>query len=1078
MRLPLLLTLAAFATSTLFALPQPEVTVERLASAFNWYTVKLNVRNSGDAPLDSAWLGWHYVWADHGSYTFPELDYSSIAGSRVQAEDRDDFSGTAWVKLGATLSPGQTAEFHLRIHTKDWSALDAQNDPSYTTDAVTVRSNEDYYLSEIPRLPFPTDAKQSADVKTRIMQQSTNTLGLSCVIQNTGEVPLRSVSFSWFAQEAAGDTLLQAVIDYSAVPGTTVERTVHANGQIEFRVRLGDAMLPVGASREVQWRLYRKDWSVADFLNDYSFAGISGTGVNPQVMVRSDGLLVGGSVPADMDSDGDGLSDALEQAVGSDPSNASDAPWVGIPDQLVLPMTGDSLYVVYDFSHIPGYGERSRIAVPVIPGTLTGNRVASIRYVGDTLERPELAQRGFVRSGGYFQVHASIEPGAEIAMAIPLPSSEPADFKPQDVAAFRFDTAAGEWQSLAVERYDGAVHVRTRRFSDVQAGLLIDPVSIAAGDSLVIAIDSVPGAMGVVGFGYVNGAFQDSLVQVWGLPGKVRSLAVGAAHSLALAMDGSVYAWGDNRYGQLGNSAVTDSTQVPVRVTFPDTVRIRRITAGAYHNFAEDLGGRIWVWGRNNDGQLGLLDFQGDLKTKNMGVPELLVLKENGKIVRPRALAGGRSHSLALDSVGRLWSWGRNDKGQLLTATDASIHKPAPHGMDGYAGLTVRGAVTRWSQLASGDDFGMAGRMGFATPLTVVWGDGLGVGTPRAPGSQMDGGTAHFAILQRGGFAEDALLPEDRPEDLVVYGGNSVSYEYSYALLYSGGDNSKKQLGTDSVSLRSHVRHVEGARGVATGKNFTALWIPADSILNRSGKKQYRPFAVRVLGSVGSKEYGAAGTSVMPRKSQPFTVEIQRPLNLQKVVRGANVVVRWTVNGVPQDSANSDEIAASAKYNDTLKVVRTARDLFGNTASDTVRVVVDTMAVRNVSVSGGLLYPDSHLDSLKMLTVNLELTDSTQVSILARNGKDSVACEASLGGRVAGIHALKWNGICNTGKWIAEGVYHLDLKLEIAGTIFTSKAPAWAVAGTQSYVGWPAHHDVLAQALDSVNAASGPVPGV
>lgn len=1072
------------------ALGQPSVTVDSLGRAANWYAVKVTVANTGDAPLDSVRLGWHYDWRDHGAQGVLEIDYQSTAGATATVEERDDFSATAWVSVPGALGAGQSVVYHLRLHTADWGALDPANDYSYThgNSGVTVYAGGMQYLAAVPGNVFPPTARQSATVSTRASQLSPNTLGLVCTVRNTGEVPLRGVAFSWFAHVGEGESLPVAELDYSAVTGTTVERTVRPDSLVEFLVTLGDALLPIGAAREVHLRIHGADWSAQTWTDDYSYHGMQDDSVNARVTVRSDGLLVGGSSPTGADSDGDGLSDALEAALGSDPHDAADAPLAGVPDQVVLPVTAQDLYVVYDFSRMPGYASRKRVAVAVKPGTLADNRAPTIRYLGDSVQRPQLRERSFVRSGGYFRVHANIAAGALIQMAVPLPDYEPSDYKTEDVAALRFDTAAGAWQHLTVTGYDGAVHVSTTKFSDVQAGVVVNPTSIAAGDGHLVAIDSMPSQFGVVGLGTMLGS-ADSLVQVMGLPTDIRSLAAGATHVLALALDGTVWAWGSNRYGQLGVAAAMDSAAFPVRVAFPGTVRIRRLVAGAYHNFAEDTTGRLWTWGDNSNGQLGLAGVA------TQTVPALLTIVENGKNIRFRAVAGGLRHSLALDSAGRLWSWGRNDQKQLLVpestcgvsactygicpvtecayASDDLVHQPAPRSLAGYQGR-ARGGVgsASWDDLAAGDNLGMAPYWELGLYYTAVWGN-VDLGGPLPLGRSMDGGNAHYALLRYGGFVVDAPLADDSWADLVWAKPAESKYAYNFMDLRTGGRNGAGQLGSadllkDSVSLM-----VPGAQGVAAGHDFTALWIPADSVLTTSGKKKYRPYAVRVFGTVGAKAFGGAGTDVLPRRNQPLAVTIERPADLQRVVRGTNVAVRWSVNGVPQDSLNNYAVPASAKYNDTLKVMRTARDIFGNVASNTVRVVVDTLAVRNVSVSGTLVYPDSRMDSQKLLTINLELTDTAQVTVLARDGKDGVACTADLKGWSAGAHALGWDGLCDDGKWLAEGVYHLDLRLKLGDSVRTYKAPAWVAAATPTYVGWPVHNDVLAQVLDSVNAAAG-----
>jgi alpha-tubulin suppressor-like RCC1 family protein len=86
---------------------------------------------------------------------------------------------------------------------------------------------------------------------------------------------------------------------------------------------------------------------------------------------------------------------------------------------------------------------------------------------------------------------------------------------------------------------------------------------------------------------------------------RIKDVSSGAAHILALAEDGSVYAIGHNREGQLGDGT-QDSAREPVRVTgLPEGERITRVAAAGGHSVALTETGRLWAWGSNSHGQLG-----------------------------------------------------------------------------------------------------------------------------------------------------------------------------------------------------------------------------------------------------------------------------------------------------------------------------------------------------------------------------------------------------------------------------------------------------------------------------------------
>ncbi|MDY7232912.1 RCC1 domain-containing protein [Hyalangium rubrum] len=85
-----------------------------------------------------------------------------------------------------------------------------------------------------------------------------------------------------------------------------------------------------------------------------------------------------------------------------------------------------------------------------------------------------------------------------------------------------------------------------------------------------------------------------------GAPARTR--AAGASHSLTVRSDGSVWAVGDNTYGQLGNGNTTSRT-VPVRVLIVNGVV--DVAANYTHSLALGANGRVWAWGSNTSGQLG-----------------------------------------------------------------------------------------------------------------------------------------------------------------------------------------------------------------------------------------------------------------------------------------------------------------------------------------------------------------------------------------------------------------------------------------------------------------------------------------
>jgi uncharacterized repeat protein (TIGR02543 family) len=153
-------------------------------------------------------------------------------------------------------------------------------------------------------------------------------------------------------------------------------------------------------------------------------------------------------------------------------------------------------------------------------------------------------------------------------------------------------------------------------------------------------------------------------VPVVGLNG-VAAVTGGAFHSCARLPDGRLRCWGRNSEGQLGDPATTDfASPTPVPVTGITTATA--VTGGGYHTCALLQNGSVWCWGQNDYGQLG------NGTTAPAGVPNSTPVEVSGITTAVSVSAGG-FHSCALLADGTVRCWGQNDYGQL---GDGSIIVP------------------------------------------------------------------------------------------------------------------------------------------------------------------------------------------------------------------------------------------------------------------------------------------------------------------------------------------------------------------------------------------------------------------
>ncbi|WP_176694630.1 RCC1 domain-containing protein [Bifidobacterium polysaccharolyticum] len=191
---------------------------------------------------------------------------------------------------------------------------------------------------------------------------------------------------------------------------------------------------------------------------------------------------------------------------------------------------------------------------------------------------------------------------------------------------------------------------------------------------------------------------------------------------MALGTDGSVYTWGYNNYGQLGNGQSTgegnttyaaDPARVPDPKDASKAFKAAQISAGGYHALAISQDGTLWAWGWNKYGQLGDGTTTNRPKPKQVGNPT-----NSSQPFQVAQISAGMIHSLAVDENGTAWGWGWNVYGQLGDGTSSS--RLTPTRVSPPAGQGSGGAGLATSRISAGDFHSMAiGRDGNA----YAWGD-------------------------------------------------------------------------------------------------------------------------------------------------------------------------------------------------------------------------------------------------------------------------------------------------------------------------------------------------------------------
>lgn len=194
-----------------------------------------------------------------------------------------------------------------------------------------------------------------------------------------------------------------------------------------------------------------------------------------------------------------------------------------------------------------------------------------------------------------------------------------------------------------------------------------------------------------------------------------------ADHSLVLTQAGQVYSWGDDSSGQLGSGRLLFQT-TPVPSALAQAGQIAGLAAGSYHTLARLQNGTVLAWGNNSYGELG----DGTLTSRGVAVP----VSGLSAVV---ALAAGEQHSLAADSQGQVWAWGSNEAGRLGQGESDTAQSKLPLKVTGLQGvvavqagkahslaLTRDGQVLAWGSNYSGQ-LGVSGSTR-TSPVPVVFG--------------------------------------------------------------------------------------------------------------------------------------------------------------------------------------------------------------------------------------------------------------------------------------------------------------------------------------------------------------------
>jgi alpha-tubulin suppressor-like RCC1 family protein len=368
---------------------------------------------------------------------------------------------------------------------------------------------------------------------------------------------------------------------------------------------------------------------------------------------------------------------------------------------------------------------------------------------------------------------------------------------------------------------------------------------------------------------------KSSPIQVGILTDWDRVYGSGNASAYAIKTDGTLWAWGLNTSGALGDGSSAHKSS-PVQIgSLTNWAKVAGMSTGA---LALKTDGTLWSWGVNTSGQLG----SGTVTSRSSPV-------QIGADTNWSDIAGGSSNGYGIKTDGTLWSWGANSAGQLGDGTVVSKSSP----------IQV-GSLTNWSKIASGPGAtgtawavktdgtlwswgaGTAGQLGDGTIVsksspvqigtftdwTDIYSDGSTVLTVKADGTMYAWGAG--ASGQLGNFASASAYLPIQTATLPKWSSLYSTLQTSHGIkdngtLWAWGDNTYGLLGTNNATNFSSPVQI----GALTNWKSLSEFGTTDAATS--------PFVAAVttdglLYTWGSNTYGQLGSNTITSRSSPVQV--------------------------------------------------------------------------------------------------------------------------------------------------------------------------------------------------------------
>lgn len=428
-------------------------------------------------------------------------------------------------------------------------------------------------------------------------------------------------------------------------------------------------------------------------------------------------------------------------------------------------------------------------------------------------------------------------------------------------------------------------------------------------------------------------------------------ISAGFNHTSGVKSDGTLWTWGQNTHGQLGDNTVSHRSS-PVQIG--SDYNWSYVTTGDYYTIAIKTDGTLWAWGQNTYGELG----QSDTVSRSSPV-------QIGTLANWSKVDGGNNHVLATKTDGTLWAWGFNGNGELGNSTTISRSSPVQIG-----------TLSTWSSVTAGSNHGFAIKND-----NTLWGWGrgafgeLGDNTTNNSSSPIQIGTS-FSTVSAGGYYTLAVKTD--------------------GTLWGWGYNNKYQLGlANTTTYSSPVQIGTGYASVSAGPDSGGLNYATSLAVKTNG----------TLWGWGNNSDGQVGTDINVGSSVTSPVQVGTDTDWSITAAGIAHGVALKTNTTLWSWGNN----GNGQVGDNTTINRSSPVQIGSLITTTVE------SYKSASITDQYLYDDVPLNIMLQRRVSTDLTSSNQIyDFILKTGKyGKIVIEQSasivISGSVSGSYNRAWS---------------------------------------------------------------------